>query len=248
MNSMLLDIAGRRRSPATLPGYHCGRPPRNKGLRYPADPPSVEEIVAWHWPRAISTGPVGRSSCAAGRAVNAARSAWIAGPGSGCNPGSIGAQPCRSARCCARPRASRGSPVVGVRSSCTAASRRRPRGRAQTLRAAPAPSCPRRGDGARGRSDRRYPTPARPRQSRHHLGLPARHRQRRDHRHGPRPSRTDDSRECRPALRRFASASRRLRLRGACLRSARLLIAQGGNVGGRRDTAVRVDTLSSWLL
>ena len=44
--SPLLDVAGRRRSPATLPGYHAGRPPRNKGLRYPADPPRVEEIVA----------------------------------------------------------------------------------------------------------------------------------------------------------------------------------------------------------
>ncbi len=29
-----------------MPGYHAGRPPRNKGLRYPADPPRVEEIVA----------------------------------------------------------------------------------------------------------------------------------------------------------------------------------------------------------
>jgi hypothetical protein len=29
----LLDCAGRRRSPATLPGYHQGRPPRNKGLQ-----------------------------------------------------------------------------------------------------------------------------------------------------------------------------------------------------------------------
>jgi site-specific recombinase XerC len=37
-----LDTAGRRRSPATLPGHHTGRP-RNKG---PADPPRVEEIVA----------------------------------------------------------------------------------------------------------------------------------------------------------------------------------------------------------
>jgi integrase len=44
--SPLLDAAGRRRSPATLPGYLAGRPPRNKGLRYPADPPPVEEIVA----------------------------------------------------------------------------------------------------------------------------------------------------------------------------------------------------------
>jgi len=42
----LLDCVGRRRSPATLPGYHQGRPPRNKGLRSPPDPPTVQEIVA----------------------------------------------------------------------------------------------------------------------------------------------------------------------------------------------------------
>jgi len=42
----LLDAAGRRRSPATLPGHHVGRSPRNKGMRYPADPPRVEEIIA----------------------------------------------------------------------------------------------------------------------------------------------------------------------------------------------------------
>jgi site-specific recombinase XerD len=29
-----------------MPGYHAGRPPGNKGVRYPADPPSVDEIVA----------------------------------------------------------------------------------------------------------------------------------------------------------------------------------------------------------
>ena len=46
MSERLLDAAGRRRSPATLPGFHAGRPPRNKGMRYPADPPTVEEIVA----------------------------------------------------------------------------------------------------------------------------------------------------------------------------------------------------------
>ena len=44
--SVVLDAAGRRRSPATMPGYHAGRPPRNKGRLYPADPPTVEEIVA----------------------------------------------------------------------------------------------------------------------------------------------------------------------------------------------------------
>jgi integrase len=44
--SELLDAAGRRRSPATLPEFHAGRPPRNKGMGYPADPPTTEEIVA----------------------------------------------------------------------------------------------------------------------------------------------------------------------------------------------------------
>jgi hypothetical protein len=44
--SVDLDAAGRRRSPATMPGFHTGHAPRNKGLRYPADPPTVEEIVA----------------------------------------------------------------------------------------------------------------------------------------------------------------------------------------------------------
>jgi site-specific recombinase XerD len=43
---VVLDSAGRRRSPATMPGYHSGRAPRNKGQLYPADPPTVEEIVA----------------------------------------------------------------------------------------------------------------------------------------------------------------------------------------------------------
>ena len=52
-NLSVVDAAGRRRSPATLPGYHAGRPPRNKGMRYPADPPTVEAIVA----------EIGRASC-----------------------------------------------------------------------------------------------------------------------------------------------------------------------------------------
>ena len=44
MSELLLDAAGRRRSPATLPAFHAGRPPRNKGA-LPADPPAIEEIV-----------------------------------------------------------------------------------------------------------------------------------------------------------------------------------------------------------
>ncbi|MFZ0041416.1 MAG: tyrosine-type recombinase/integrase [Solirubrobacteraceae bacterium] len=45
-STTLLDICGRRRSPATLSGFHHGLSPRNKGQRYPAAPPTVEEIIA----------------------------------------------------------------------------------------------------------------------------------------------------------------------------------------------------------
>src|SRR4051812_29975325 len=41
-----LPQSSRRRSPATLPGYHAGRSPLNKGRWYPADPPRIEEIIA----------------------------------------------------------------------------------------------------------------------------------------------------------------------------------------------------------
>ena len=41
-----LDSLGRRRSPAAVPGYLAGRPPRSKGRHYPADPPRTEEIIA----------------------------------------------------------------------------------------------------------------------------------------------------------------------------------------------------------
>jgi hypothetical protein len=46
MSVELLEAAGRRRSLATLPGYRRERIPRNRGRRYPADPPRVEAIIA----------------------------------------------------------------------------------------------------------------------------------------------------------------------------------------------------------
>src|SRR5215210_3501933 len=58
MSELLLDRAGRRRSPATLPGFHAGHAPGNKGLRYPADPPKVEEIIGVM--RAAGDGEHGR--------------------------------------------------------------------------------------------------------------------------------------------------------------------------------------------
>src|SRR5436309_3431302 len=42
----LLDCAGRRRPALVEPGHGRRRAPRNKGLRYPPDPPTVEEIIA----------------------------------------------------------------------------------------------------------------------------------------------------------------------------------------------------------
>ena len=51
MPEVPFDAAGRRRSPATMAGFHTGRSPRNKGQHYPADPPTVQEIVAVMPPR-----------------------------------------------------------------------------------------------------------------------------------------------------------------------------------------------------
>jgi site-specific recombinase XerD len=44
-STVLMDAAGRRRSPATTPGYLAGRAPHNKGMQYPPDPPRPEEII-----------------------------------------------------------------------------------------------------------------------------------------------------------------------------------------------------------
>ena len=44
-STVRVDAAGRRRSPAAMPGYLAGRAPRNKGMQYPPDPPRAEEIV-----------------------------------------------------------------------------------------------------------------------------------------------------------------------------------------------------------
>ena len=90
--------------------------------------------------------------------------------------------------------ATRGRPWTRPPPRARAAAHRPRRRSAATLRAAPAAPRPRRRDGARGRAADRHPTPARAHQPRHHLDLPARHRQRRDHRHRPRPPRPDGPR------------------------------------------------------
>jgi integrase len=40
-----MDVTGGLRSPAATPGHWAGCAPPNKGQRYPADPPTVEEII-----------------------------------------------------------------------------------------------------------------------------------------------------------------------------------------------------------
>ena len=67
MSELLLDAAGRRRSPATLPHFHVGRPPRNKGVRLPRGPADGRGNHRRHarrrrrraWP------PVARADCRA---------------------------------------------------------------------------------------------------------------------------------------------------------------------------------------
>ena len=62
MSERLLDAASRRRSPATMPGFHAGRPPPNKGMRYPANPPRPRRS-------SLSCAPPARPSTASASVV-----------------------------------------------------------------------------------------------------------------------------------------------------------------------------------
>jgi integrase len=200
MSELLLDRAGRRRSPATMPGFHAGRPPRNKGLRYPADPPKVEEIVAVM--RTAGDGAHGH------RLRGLIVILWRAG--------------------------------LRIQEALALAEADLDHRRGALL--------VRRGKGGRRREvgmdawawEELHPwlelrlelpvgtAPARPQQPRHHLDLPAGHRQRRDHRNRPCPPRADDpsQRVARalidsgsPAL-LVARSDSELRSRIACMSSA----------------------------
>ena len=223
MSELLLDRAGRRRSPATLPGFHAGHAPGNKGLRYPADPPKVEEIIAVM--RAAGEAAHGRRlrgliviMWRAGLRIQEAlaltegdldqrRGSVLVRRGKSGRRREVGMdawgweqlEPRLDDRrelpvgplLCVVNGATRGR-TGRPRGTCRAAAHRRRRRSAAPLRATPAPSRPRRRDGARRRPADRHPAPARTQQPRHHIDLPARHRQRRDHRDRPRPTRPDD--------------------------------------------------------
>ncbi len=127
----LLDAAGRCRSPATRPGFRTGIAPRNKGQRYPADPPTVDEIVAvmrqaghdrhgrrltalivvlWRAglrihealaQRPILTGVAAQSWSGTARMTAGARSGWTLGHGRRSSHGSLTDCSFRSERCSA---------------------------------------------------------------------------------------------------------------------------------------------------
>jgi hypothetical protein len=79
----LLDACGRRRSPATLSSFHQGRAPRNKGQRYPADPPTAEEAIAvMHAAGDDLDLHRGAIWSAMAKAASAERSGWTGGRGS----------------------------------------------------------------------------------------------------------------------------------------------------------------------
>jgi hypothetical protein len=171
--SVLLDAAAHHRSLATMPGYHRGRPPRNKGELYPADPPTVEEIVAvmrsigdraeGHRLRALAV-LLWRAGLRISEALSLhegdldrSRGAVLVRRGKGGKRREVGMT------------AGRGSSLSpGSRS---AASSRPERCCAWSV------GRPRAGV---GKHQGRDPTPARTRQPGHHQHLPSRHRQQRD--------------------------------------------------------------------
>jgi hypothetical protein len=99
-------------------------------------------------------------------------------------------------------------PVDDQRCTRRAPARRGASRRSPTLRATPATARTRGRDGPRRRAADRHPAPTRTQQPRDHLGLSTGHRQRRNHRNGPRPSCSDDPRSARRP--RATSCRRRL--------------------------------------
>jgi hypothetical protein len=215
---MPLAVDGRRRRcPAFTPVIRratraCAlqptRPPSRRSSRSCASPATVCTAGGCADSSSCCGGPVfastKRSRCArptsiaaavqslsvAAKEDDVARSGWTTGAGRNLNRGSLRASLCRSVHCSASstdaPADARGLPAVHAR---RAATRRRQGGRAATLRTSPAAPRSRGRDGPRRRPAHRHPTPARAQQPRDHLGLSTGHRQRRDHRDGPRAPR-----------------------------------------------------------
>jgi hypothetical protein len=86
-----VDVAGRRRSPATTAEFHRGRTPGNKGMRYPADPPREVGMDDWGWERLRpwlqrrSSLPVGPLFCVIDGATRRRLSAQLRSRGVPCS-------------------------------------------------------------------------------------------------------------------------------------------------------------------
>jgi hypothetical protein len=224
MSEVPLDAAGRRRSPATMPGFHAGAGPattasairpihrRSRRSSRSCGPRATRLTAAGcadsSWcsgvqgfastKRSPSTNQISTPaglhwSFAAARAGDAARSAWTSGVGAPLAWSELRLElPIGPLFCIIS------GPTRGRHWSTGGARGPAPHGRCgrrrAPLRAPSAPARSRRRNGARRRPDDRDPAPARPQQPRHHIDLPPRHRQRRDHRDGPRSPRTDGAR------------------------------------------------------
>ena len=221
-----LDACGRRRSPATLSSFHRGRAPRNKGQRYPADPPTIEEIIAvmhatgddhdavrlrglvivlWRAGLRISEAPALNASD-----LDLHRGAIPVRHGKGAKRQKVGmdrlaweqlAPGCMCARRCRSARCSvadRRSRVVAGGCPISAAPRCRPGGCATPVRASSAQTRPCGGDVTRRHAAARHSTPARARRPRDHVGLSAWDRQHRDRPRRPRTPSADDPGHPRP--------------------------------------------------
>ena len=177
-STTVLDICGRRRSPATLPSFHRGQPPRNKGQIYAADPPTVDEIIA--------------VSCAAGNSPEGVHPPWERRQAPRGRNGSLGLVAPRTVARAPQRRTGRPAVLRDARSdtkSAVRASRDQsptaPDGvssrRTPSIRTAPAPACACGRDVSGGDLADRDPAPARSRRSRDPIPVSPRYRQHRDH-------------------------------------------------------------------
>src|SRR5262249_39152978 len=202
------------------------RRPGNKGRRYPADPPRVEEIIAVM--RHAGSGLHGRRLRGlivvlwrAGLRISEAlalvesdlevsRGSVLVRPGKGGRRREVGTddwaweqlRPWLETRVllpvgplfCVVKGPTCGQPLASaqVRSALRRTAVQRRGAEALCSASASPRSCGRDGEG--GHASQRHPAPARPRESRRHLDLPAGDRQRRDHRNRPQPAAGRDTR------------------------------------------------------
>jgi hypothetical protein len=221
MPETLLDAAGRPRSPATPPGYHAGRSPRNKGPAPPGRPAHRRrdrrrDAPRRHrHPRRPPAGAHRRAvarGCASTKPSRSARATSIRAAARCSCAAARAAGVARSAWMTglgARPALARSARRAAGRSIAVHRHRPDPRARVVPRRGAHrgAPGAERAGvrrrfaphqlrhahavEMAREGAADRHPAPARPHQPRDQLDLPAGHRQHRDHLRRPRPPPAD---------------------------------------------------------